>query len=249
MTRNLLISLEGNIGSGKSTLLTRITTELTARSLQQAAEGDSCVHHRRHPPIQVLLEPVDHWTSPLPSLGGESMLQAFYRDAERNTFAFQLYILKTRLDQVLGIARGHTILSERCLHSHDAIFAEQARACGHIDDVQWEAYRGWVQTTSNITGEVHPAGVVYLRTSPELCGDRIRTRSRGGEAALPPTLLHGLHDAHERFVAGMVSCGVPVLTLDGDSDSSTMSEGDLQGVVRQVLGFVDGLRAENTKQC
>lgn len=236
MARNLLISLEGNIGSGKSTLLSRIAAEIASRD--QATPRFS---------VAVLPEPIERWDESLLSLGGKSMLRSFY-DGPSNTFAFQMYVLKTRLDQVLEVASGAMILSERCMHSHDAIFAERARCLGHIDDVQWVAYRGWVDTASRITGEAHPVGVIYLRTSPEVCAARVMSRSRDAESTLPPQLLTELHEAHEAFMRGLARQGIPILTVDGDMDATKMTESDLRDVVRVVIGFIEGLRAENKSQ-
>lgn len=240
MTRNLLISLEGNIGSGKSTLLSQIAQEL---SITHTLDPHSS------PSITVLPEPVDRWASPLEALGGKSMLQSFYQDGQTNTFAFQMYVLKTRLDQVLDVVEGNTILSERCMHSHDAIFAESARSSGNIDDVQWVAYRGWVDTASRITGESHPMGVIYLRTSPAVCAARIMSRSREAESTLPSKLLLQLHEAHEAFINGLAQRGVPVLTVDGDKDAAIMPESDLRDIVRVIIGFMNGLRAEKREHC
>lgn len=232
MSRNQLISLEGNIGSGKSTLLARVEAALNE------ADGPG-------PHVRVLPEPVERWACALPSLGGDSMLHAFYRDGPVNSFAFQMFVLNTRLDQLLEVPVGEAIFSERSMSSHDAIFAEHARTRGYIDDVQWVAYRSWVKTTSSITGEASPSGMVYLRTSPEVCAARIMSRNRGAEAVLPPGLLNELHDAHEAYVTGLAARGVPVLTVNGNFD---MSKSDIYDTVRVVVEFVNGLCAENTKQ-
>lgn len=221
--RNLLVSLEGNIGSGKSTLLARISDAF-------ADHGDGR--------FSILPEPVELWDAPLPALSGRSMLQAYYADGD-NSFAFQMYVLKTRLDQVLGVLPGRAILSERCMNSHDTIFASGARSRGNIGDVQWVTYRGWVDSATRMSGEAGPNAVVYLRTSPGVCAQRRRLRSREAECDLPDALLEELHGVHDAYVRSLTERGVPVLLVDGDTDSSGM-----QDVVRVILGFLDGLYGE-----
>lgn len=213
MRRNLLVSLEGNIGSGKSTLLAKVSAA--------------------RPPITILPEPVELWTAPLELLHGRSMLQSYYEDGEANSFAFQMYVLKTRLDQVLDVPPGQAILSERCLSSHDLIFAAGARSRGSIGDVQWVAYRGWVESVTRISGEAGPDAVVYLRTSPAVCASRRRLRNCCAEADLPDVLLEDLHVIHDVYVKELSDRGLPVLVIDGDVDDPL--------VVGSIVSFVEGL--------
>lgn len=224
--RNLLVSLEGNIGSGKSTLLARVEKHLSS--------------------YVVLPEPVDLWAAPLPLLGHRSMLESYYHDPAANSFAFQMYVLKTRLDQVIGVEPGRAILSERCMNSHDAIFASGARLRGDIGDVQWVTYRGWVHSVQQMSGEQFPNAVVYLRTSPAICASRRRTRNREAESDLSDTLLEDLHALHDSYIRGLTDRGVPVLLVDGDPEMDA-SEGN--DVVRVIVEFVEGLTEKEGGYC
>lgn len=231
--RNLLVSLEGNIGSGKSTLIAKIAAEFAAKKNGRA--------------VAVLTEPVDLWARSLSELGGKSMLQSYYEDGPANSFAFQMFVLKTRLDQVISVSPGRTILSERCMNSHDSIFATGARSRGHIGDVEWVTYRGWVDSVTHMSGEEIPNGVIYLRTLPGICAQRRRARNRCAEADLPDELLQGLHEVHDAYIRGLTEQGVPVLLVDGNVDEATMSESDVHDIVRVIVGFVDGLHGEKAK--
>lgn len=231
--RNLLVSLEGNIGSGKSTLLSKIACEFASRQ-----HGKS---------ITVLSEPVDLWAAPVTALGGKSMLQSYYEDLKSNSFAFQMYVLKTRVDQVLGVMQGRAILSERCMNSHDEIFANGARLRGHIGDIEWVTYRGWIDSVTRMSGEERPNGVVYLRTDPAICSHRRKLRNRGAEADLPDSLFQELHAVHEAYIKRLTDAGVPVLLVDGNVDEVSMSQSDMHDVVRVIIGFVDGLQGEKAK--
>lgn len=226
MPRNILISLEGNIGSGKSTLLSRLVRAL--------GEQDG---------ITVLPEPVEVWAQPLPCLGFKSMLQMYYADGRANSFAFQMFVLKTRLDQILGVPEGDLIFSERCMLSHDAIFASGALARGDIHEVEWVTYRGWIDSVSHMGGERRPQGVVYLRTSPATCSERRQRRDRGAERDLPESLINDLHLVHEAFIDGLVHDGVPLLVIDGDLDEGTVDAVGQDHVTR-ILQFVQRLKEE-----
>lgn len=222
--RNLLVSLEGNIGSGKSTLLAQL----------QAGIGLSIDD------LKIVPEPVEVWTERRVGLSGSSMLQCYYEN-QNLSFAFQMYVLKTRLDQVLEVPSGCRILSERSLSSHDAIFACGARARGNINDVEWVTYRGWVESVNKMCGENQPHGVVYLRTSASICARRRETRDRGAENGLPASLFDELHDAHEEYIKDLRHHGVPVHVINGDIDQWSMTEVDRQNTVRDVIEFINGL--------
>lgn len=217
--RNLLVSLEGNIGSGKSTLLARIADVL-------------------NPSFAILPEPVELWATPVVGIANKSMLQSYYEDPS-NSFAFQMYVLKTRLDQVLSVLPGRAILSERCMNSHDTVFAGQARQRGDIGDVQWVTYRGWVESVTRMSGEEVPNAVVYLRTSPAVCSARCRQRNRDAETDLPDALLEELHVVHDAYVKGLADLGVPVLLVDGDKDEA--EEDGSSDSVRVITAFIEGL--------
>lgn len=232
MCNNLLISVEGNIGSGKSTLLNQL--------IKAYSSGN---HHEA--PINLLLEPVEEWTKPMEVLGEQSMLESFYTKTHANSFAFQMFVLKTRVDQLMQVAEGGIVISERCMLSHDKIFAHLSRQRGDIDDIQWVTYHGWVDTIQRLSGEFYPSGVVYLRTSPQTCQDRMISRKRDCETSLTLDFLVDLHEEHERFIQHLINVGVHVLVLDGDVHRvDGMTDSDM---VRSIQEFVDELLQEKSK--
>jgi deoxyadenosine/deoxycytidine kinase len=196
-----VLSLEGNIGSGKSTLL---------RALAQQG-------------LRVSQEPVDEWSAPsLPD--GRGMLQAFYDDKKKNAFAFQMYVLDSRVRQVMDILAAQAshpadaVVTERCLASDSGIFAAMLHRSGNLSDVERVSYESAVATMRRLTAEAEPAAVVYLRTSPDVCARRVAARARDGESSVDVAYLSSLHEAHEAYVARLSDLGVPVLVLDGNQD-------------------------------
>lgn len=246
--RNVVVSLDGNIGSGKSSLARRVASLLAKEAKEASTWSWSLSLSRSRTwssprPFAVIEEPVDLWTKPtLPD--GRSMLQAFYADKRENAFAFQLFVLKTRLDQLLDVPEGVRVLSERCLTSHDKIFARMARDEGHINDAQELAYRAMHDTAALVAGFAGPSAVVYLRTSPEVCARRCAARARVGEDSMPEGLLLHLHVLHEDFVGSMRDVGVPVLELDGDAE--VVTEEDADGMAARVVSFLRGVGSSRT---
>ena len=59
-------------------------------------------------------------------------------------------------------------------------------------------------------------GIIYLRTEPEICLQRIKKRERDEESKLSLQYLQGIHARHEEWIVG--DCEYPVLILENSSD-------------------------------
>jgi deoxyadenosine/deoxycytidine kinase len=206
-----VFTLEANIGAGKSTLL---------RAL--AAGGGTAQGAWRS--VATLPEPVDRWTRPLPG-SSTSMLEHFYRSPSRNAAAFQGHVLQSRLDQLLDLKANAAgappaLVSERSVWSDHAIFGALMRDDGNFSDVDWHVYCGWKDTATRVAA-AHGfglGGVVYLRTSPDVCHERLTRRARAGEQTITLEYLRRVHAVHEDWTATCTAAGVPLLVLDGDDE-------------------------------
>lgn len=207
----IVFTLEGNIGSGKSTLLRKVEHLLQLQN--------------KHNHVVILQEPVYEWSAPRELLGGESMLSKFYQDPVKNAFAFQMFVLASRIEQAVcaSSSDSHTlILTERCLKSDDVLFARPLFERGGMTAPEMVAYETWKNNMLNllvkqgVAAAEHPFGIIYLRTSPEVCLRRIGARSRNGEADINIEYLSALHDAHERWIMNETESRVKI--LDGDVD-------------------------------
>lgn len=95
-----IISIEGNIGSGKSTLL---------HHMKEALKDNE--------DIVFLKEPVDEWET-IRDKEGRTMLQKFYADQDRYSFAFQMMAYISRLALLKDCIRANptaTFITERSL--------------------------------------------------------------------------------------------------------------------------------------
>ena len=194
-----VFSIEGNIGAGKSTLLAQLG---------------------QLPEVSVLLEPIERWTVPTPGLKNRSALDMLYGDPVRNGFAFQMFALLTRLEQI-GYHKNsyQTLFSERGPWSDADIFGHTMHQQGHMTDEEWHVYSCWSQalTHGSVLGLPKLSGIVYMRSSPRVCAERIRMRGRPSEKTIGLDYLQGLHDAHERHIETQRARGVPVLVMDADA--------------------------------
>jgi deoxycitidine kinase/deoxyguanosine kinase len=218
------LSLEGNIGAGKTCLLSQL--EAMSQEPQHAAKLDS---------LLILQEPVDEWKAPQPMLGGMSMLQAFYANPLRHSFAFQMFVLRTRIRQAVAArssGRG-VLVTERCMETDRELFTLPLISSGVLSHEEMLAYDTWLEFARE-DGHLNacPDVVVYLRCSPEVCMQRVLRRRRAGEEGITLQYLHGLHNAHEAWVARLIQEGRRVVVLDGHLEGAAALAEHADAVLR-----------------
>lgn len=227
----LVVSVVGNIGSGKSSLLDAI---------KEVSKGS----------IACVPEPISEWVSPVLS-SGQSMLEAYYADKRRNAFAFQMFILLTRVRQIrrsIDVVErewdggpGAVVVVERGPWVDVPLIGQVVRDQGLTNDSEWLTLTEW----SNESLSSLPAlcGIVYLRTLPQQCVERIAARARDGENLIDADYVQQIHDSHEANLASTIAnrcrapC-MPCLILDGQEKPSVNAW--------KVLQWIDQHRAKNS---
>ena len=183
-----IVSIEGNIGSGKSTLLA---------NLRQYYENNSNV--------VFLKEPVDEWEK-IKDENGETILKKFYADQEKYSFPFQMMAYVSRLKvlrDTLKTIKTDTenkniiIITERSLYTDKMVFAKMLYDSKKIEHVNYQIYLNWFDTFSD---EFPVNKVVYVKTSPEKCYQRIVKRSRTGEENIPLEYLTSCSNYHDNML-------------------------------------------------
>jgi thymidine kinase len=216
-----IISIEGNIGSGKSTLLA---------NLEKAFENNKN--------IVFLKEPVDDWES-ITDENGTSMLKLFYADTKTHAFAFQMMAYISRLSVMMDAVKKHPgaiIITERCLHTDNQVFAKMLFDSGNIKIENYKIYIKWFDTFAS---EFPIKKVIYVNTSPETCYDRIIKRSRDGENTIMIEYLTTCHKYHEDMLnKNNAECMcLDQLVLNGNIDIYDNSE-ELLNWIKQVNTFI-----------
>jgi len=200
MKESKAIIVEGNIGAGKSTFL-RLINELID--------------------VQVVYEPHQKWQD----VGGENLLDAFYKDTDRWAYTFQSYAFITRImaqENADKTTSSSLQILERSVYSDRYCFAKNAFEMGTMSSLEWQLYQdwwGWFIT--HYTKK--PSGFIYLQTPPEVCYKRLLKRARSEESAVPLSYLTMLHEKHENWLIHKQNVddyikNVPVLVLDCTED-------------------------------
>ena len=88
--------------------------------------------------------------------------------------------------------------------------------------LEWEIYKEWFSWLVDHYA-VRPTGLIYLRTSPEKCYERLQKRSRSEEAGIALTYLQTLHNKHEDWLVEGKELpenlsNIPVLVLDCEKE-------------------------------
>lgn len=198
------LSVEGNIGSGKTTLL-------------------QILHEHFSDRVEIMKEPVDKWKD----IKGENILEAFYANPERYAYTFQTYAFITRMMQLQQKQTKQIRLLERSPLS-DYCFAKNCSEMGLMNEIEWKLYQEW--WSHFVSMENHtPSGIIYLRTSPEICLERVNSRKRPEERNMEIQYLNLLHKQHENWFIeqqGSISkdVKVPFIILEGNKEFENCKE-------------------------
>ena len=209
-----LFIIEANIGSGKSSLLNEL----------QNLKFD-----RHHILIQ---EQVSEWST-LKDENNTDILSLFYKDKKKYGYIFQSYVLFSRLSHLIKTIKENPnsiIIAERSHLTDLKIFAKSLYESKDISEIEWIVYNKWHNELKKIFN-IKINGIIYLKTDPKVCMDRINKRSRKAENGIPLEYLELLDKKHNEWLIDRPkqrndvewfeledNTVFPVLTLDGNID-------------------------------
>ena len=198
----ILVSFDGNIGSGKSTMMKK------AHEFYKDSEN-----------VIFAEEPVEKWKL-IKDKNGTEMLKLFYQDQEKHAFKFQIMAFVSRLTGLREIVKENpdkniVIITERSLYTDKEIFAKMLYDQGKMSDVEHQIY---LTLFDEFALEFEVNKVVYIRTDPVKCHERIHVRAREGEELIPLAYLEECHKYHEEFLDLDRGLFKDQMVLDGNND-------------------------------
>ncbi len=164
-----IISIEGNIGSGKSTVVNSL------KEYYLKNEVDKCIYF--------LEEPVSEWVQ-IQDTQGKNIIEKFYENQERYSFAFQMMAYISRLAMLKqAIKECHekgyrVIVCERSLQTDKNVFCKMLNDSGKIEEVEFQIYNKWFSEFISDIPNIH---FVYIKTDPKIAYERVIKRNRKGE--------------------------------------------------------------------
>jgi deoxyadenosine/deoxycytidine kinase len=180
------VAIEGSIGAGKTTFLNYL------KDLKPLGS------------FEFFEEPVHEWTN----FNGVNLLKNFYEDPERNAFSLQSHINLTKVSQFMSDSGYAVRIFERSLESSQKCFTPILLDLGYLTSTEAEI----LAANANAAKEWYPSHlridrVIYLRTDPEKCFERIKTRNRPEESQISIEYLKSLHEAHEKWIQNLQENG------------------------------------------
>jgi len=193
-----IISIEGNIGSGKSTILKHL------KEYFKTTEN-----------IIFLQEPVDIWET-IKDENGVTILSKFYENQEKYSFAFQMMAYISRLSLLKNTIKENPtaiIITERCLNTDRYVFAKMLYDSKKIEEIEYQIYLKWFDEFCDI---IQNSKMIYMKTNPEICYERIAKRNRTGESNISMDYLNGCHHYHEEMIKKI---NYTILEIDSNIDT------------------------------
>ena len=225
----IIVSIDGNIGSGKSSVV-RYFEKNFAKFC--ASKGYTCK-------ICFLEEPVNVWES-IKDENGKGVIENFYENNERYSFAFQMMAYISRLSLLKEALKENydVIITERSIYTDKNVFAKSLYDCKKMNLIEYQIYSLLFDEFSTIIKTIK---MVYIRTSPEICAMRVKTRARLGET-IPIQYLKDCHHYHDIWLNNPLKIeeGL-VLVINGNEETNTsqfIENKFYDEVMRKVYDFV-----------
>lgn len=215
----LLVSIEGNIGSGKSHLLHQLQQRFAASNFNDIK-------------VYVLPEDVSGWTS-FEDHNGCNILEMYYKEPAKYSYCFQSLVLTSRIAHVHNILQTDpkcVLVMERTHHTDKCIFVESLKDKNAMTEMEYLTYQKMFELINNTLQQPIDL-IVYNRTSPNVCMERINKRQRKGEDLILKQLIEELHERHESWLNSSKN----ILGLEGDIDAeSEQRQNQLDQIVCKI---------------
>jgi len=183
-THKQIFTIEGEIGAGKTELAKQLAATL----------------ERRGHSVCLVLEPVQQWKD-------VGILQEFYKDPTRFAYSFQTYVFATRVlaihEAVMAKPEASIYIFERSPVTDPVFMALQ-----EVAPLERAMYDTWCMSWLSMSAiDYSKATALYLRTSADVCMERVAKRAREGEIVSESTAK----DESAPVAAGGVSAAYQAL--------------------------------------
>ncbi len=170
---------------------------------------------------------------------GNPYLADFYEDMERWSFHLQVYFLSKRFQHHQEILEAsESVIQDRTIYEDAEIFARNLFETGRMDGRDYENY---VELFDEMTGFLAPPDLlIYLRTSVPVLVERIKSRGREYEQAIPADYLEQLNAHYEDWIDRWRDS--PVLVVETDAVNVVEEEAELEAIAQRVQRKLEATR-------
>lgn len=162
-----MIAIESTVGAGKTTL-GKFLSELIKIKLHEELTNDDSI----------------------------TLLNKFYNDQERWSFALQIHFLNERFRMIKDINKSKYGILDRSIYG-DNIFAKMLNEDGKMSNEEYNTYSTLLE---NMLEHVEPPNLmIYLKCSTETAIRRIINRNRGDESNVPIKYWQRLNEKYDTW--------------------------------------------------
>tara|TARA_Y100000389_G_C17420136_1_gene496227 strand:- start:207 stop:902 length:696 start_codon:yes stop_codon:yes gene_type:complete len=206
----IILSFDGNIGSGKSSIV---------KYFEKNFEN-YCNKKNNNYKICFIQEPVKEWENIIDIESKENIIEKFYKDNEKYSFSFQMMAYITRLSSLKKAIKSDydIIVTERSIFTDKNVFAKMLFLQKKMNDIEWQVYNLWFDEFAEIIKDIK---TIYIKTSPDICQNRIIKRNRLGEN-ISYKYLSDCHYYHEIWLNDInkIENG-NILVINGNTETNT----------------------------
>ena len=140
-------------------------------------------------------------------------LNDFYQDMPRWSFNLQVYFLNKRLQQIIEIQNGDSIVvQDRTIYEDAHIFAPNLHEMGLMTTRDFENY---ISLFKNITSQINPPDLlIYLKSSLSTLVSQIEKRGRDYEDNIRLDYLKQLNQYYENWIENYKAGKLLIIPID-----------------------------------
>jgi deoxyadenosine/deoxycytidine kinase len=159
--------VEGTVGSGKTTLGKFLSEYSNIKLYEELSNDDTTI-----------------------------LLDKFYADQERWSFALQVHYLNERFKMIKNINKLSTGILDRSIYG-DRIFAKMLHEDGKMTNEEYNTYETLLE--SMLEHVIPPQLTIYLKCSTDTAVKRIAHRNRGIETEVPIKYWLRLNEKYDQW--------------------------------------------------
>ena len=165
-----------------------------------------------------MAEPLKKWEDCI----GHDLLKLKYEENEKYEFMFQAYANITRLEQLNQVCNETGIkFMERSIHSSYQIFVKNSYETKNMDNLTHFILKEShdIYTSGALKSLTSPDMVIYIKSTPEICLNRLRKSDRNAEQTVGLEFLKQIHEKHEQWLnveESINKLGCPIIIINGD---------------------------------
>lgn len=133
--------------------------------------------------VPIFLEPLHKW---------QNLMTLFYQDPNKYAFSFNLEVLTSFHEWKNN---KFPAIYERCPLCCRHVFTQINHEDGHIHPYEMEVFDRIFKELSWT-----PDVIIYIRTDPDICSERMQRRGRDCEKSVPLDYLQKIHDKYESLI-------------------------------------------------